>query len=121
TEKGEWRQPKLSASSVLRERVVRIAVQPPLAGFGRSYDGMLRRLRVLRRMAIGGVIAAVRAAALLAGAQMHPRAADLHTLVADALLCVLDVGDGLNVRAGVRRAHRSSSFRSHLPRDAPAS
>src|SRR5262249_16444278 len=90
-----------SASSVLRERVVRIAVEPALAWFGRCNDRMGCGFGVLGRVAVGRVVAAMRAAGRLVRAEMNRVAADLHALIADMLLRVLDVGDRADVCAGV--------------------
>src|SRR5262245_48233750 len=74
----------LWAVSIFRKTVVRIAVEPALARFGRRDDRMLRGARVLAGVAIGRAVAAERDAALLAGPQMNPRRADLHALFAFA-------------------------------------
>src|SRR5438045_2912939 len=62
---------------------------------------MARRSRVFRRMAVRGVVAAQRDAALLAGAQVDPLPADADALFADVLLRLFDVGDGSDVGAGL--------------------
>ena len=64
--------PFLPSESVLRKRFVRIAIQPALAWLGGRDDRMAARLCMLRRVAIRRRIAAIRAAATLAGAQVHP-------------------------------------------------
>src|SRR5690242_17506089 len=75
---------------------------------------------VFGRMPVRRVVAAVRAAALLARSQMDPLAADFDALVADALLRMLHCRHRFDVLTR-SIAHRSSSFRSHLPSVAPAS
>src|SRR5438132_14044092 len=90
----------LPTESVLRKRVVGIAVQPALAALRGRDDRMSAGLRVFRRMAIGRRIAAMRAAAVLAGAQVHPRRADLDAVVAHALLRTQHVLDSGDVIAG---------------------
>ena len=60
---------------------------------------MSRRLRVLRSVPVGRVIAALGSAALLTRAQMYPSPADLHALFAFALLRVLHFFDGFDVTA----------------------
>ena len=44
-------------------------------------------------------IATSRPTTLLTGAQMHPGGTNLHALLADALVRMFDVGDGVDVRA----------------------
>src|SRR5207237_8819151 len=90
---------KTWARSVLRERVVRKAIEPALAGFGRGHDGMTARPRVLARVAVGRIVAAVRVAALLARPQVHPVRANLHAVVAFPPLRVLDGGNRRDVPA----------------------
>src|SRR5947207_12087790 len=74
------------ARSVLRERVVGIAVQPPLPGLGRSHDGMSAGPRVLARVAVRRGVAAQGHAATLAGAKMNPLRPDLYAFLALSLL-----------------------------------
>src|SRR5262249_33270078 len=62
-------------SSVLPERIVRVAVQPAFARLRRSDHRMAGCARVLRRVPVWRIVAAVRAAAVLAGAQVDPGAA----------------------------------------------
>src|SRR5436189_1532047 len=59
--------------------------------------------RVFRRVPVGGIVAAVRAAALLAGPQVHPLGADLHALVALTVLRLFDGLDGIEVDAALIR------------------
>ena len=58
---------------------------------------MPRRASVLRRVAVGRVVAAMRAAALLTGTKMDPGSADLDALLALPPFWVLDAGDGIDV------------------------
>src|SRR5712691_1699118 len=92
--------PFLHRGSVLCKRVVGIAVQPALAVLRGRHDRMAARLGVLRRMAIERGIAAMRAAAALAGAQVHPRRADLDAVVAHALFRAQHFLDRADVSAG---------------------
>src|ERR1019366_8088768 len=58
-------------------------------------------------------IAAPRAGAALAGSEMHPRAPDLHALLALALLRALHALDPLNVRARFVRIQRAPLQAAH--------
>ena len=58
---------------------------------------MSRRARVLRRVTIGRVVAAMRATALLTGTKMNPGPADLDALLAFPSFRVLDAGNGRDV------------------------
>ena len=60
---------------------------------------MTRDVRMFAGVTISRRVAAQRRAALLAGAEMNPRVADLHTLRAFANFRLLDGGDGFDVRA----------------------
>ena len=90
----------------LGEGVVRIAVQPPFARFGRCDDRMGRRAGVPARMPVGRRVAAQGRAARLTGAQVHPVRSDLHAFLADASRWLLDRVNRGDVRAG-RRVHTS--------------
>src|ERR1041385_4144965 len=68
--------------SVLDEGIVRKAVQPSLAGFGRGNYRMAAGARMLAGVAVRRGVAAERRAARLAGAQVHPRRAELDALLA---------------------------------------
>ena len=78
------------SDQVLGKLVVRIAVEPALARLGRRNDRMPGRAGVRRGMAVRRVVATVRAAALLACAQMNPPAAHLDALLTLSVLRVLD-------------------------------
>src|SRR5256886_17213711 len=69
-----WRR-----SSVLRKRVVGIAIQPPLLALRGGDDGMPARARVLRGVAVGRAGAAQRSTTLLAGAREGPPPAPPHS------------------------------------------
>src|SRR3989338_651149 len=102
--------------SVLRDDVVWIAVQPPLARFGRGDDGVASGLGVCASMSIGRGVAAEGGAAGLARAQVHPLRAGLHALVALAHLRRLDVGNPIDmwtVRVGAHTALSTSARRSY--------
>ena len=60
---------------------------------------MTRDVRMFAGVAISRGVAAQCHAALLAGAEMNPRVADLHTLGAFANFRLLHGGDGFDVRA----------------------
>lgn len=75
---------------VLRESVIRIAIQPTLTRFCRCNHGMPARSRVFSGMLVWRVVAAQSRAAFLTGPQMDPLCIDLHTLRALAALSVFD-------------------------------
>ena len=58
---------------------------------------MPRRARVLRRVTVGRVVAAMRATALLTGTEVNPGSADLDALLALPSFWVLDAGNGRDV------------------------
>src|SRR5215216_3487878 len=87
--------------SVLREALVGIAIQPAFARLRRRDYRVPRLLCMARGVPIGRVVAAVRAAAVLARAQVHPLAATLHAFVAFELLRVLDVRHRGEMRAAL--------------------
>src|SRR5438309_6104640 len=89
--------------SILREAIVRIAIQPPLPRLRRGDHRMPARPRVLAGVAVGRAVAAQCGAALLAGAQMHPLRFHLHALGALAALGVLYGLDDTEMRAGTVR------------------
>ena len=76
--------------SVFGKLVVRIAVEPALAGLGRRNDRMPGRTGVLRSMTVRRVVTTVGTAAVLTGTQMHPRSADLDALLALTSFWLLD-------------------------------
>ena len=75
---------------IFAERLVRVAIQPTLAGLRGGDDRVLGSMRVLGRVAIRRAIAAQCDAALLAAAQMHPLRADLHAFSAFRSFWVFD-------------------------------
>src|SRR5262245_38881394 len=80
---------------------------------------MAARACVLAGVAIGRAVAAQRRAAFLAGAQMHPRRANLDALLAHAMLRQLYFRDRREVCTGfVGHAPSSSSF-TRKPVDHP--
>src|SRR5262249_51639730 len=91
--------PETGVGSVLGDRVVGIAVKPALTRLRGGDHGMIRRLRVLRRVAVRRVVAAARAPALLAGPQVDPLRSRLHAVLALAPLRALYRLDGLDVGA----------------------
>jgi hypothetical protein len=64
---------------------------------------MSGRLRMPGGMAIRRVIATMRAAAFLAGAQVNPFTADLHAFITLVSLSVFHCGNHTNVRAALIR------------------
>src|SRR3954468_14341796 len=101
-----------SKRSVLRELVIGIAEQPPLAGFCRSNHRMTALFCVLRGVAVGRVVAAQCDAALLAGPEVYPFRSDLHTLLAFPALRLFDGVHGADVLA-------SLSWHGFLTAEAP--
>src|SRR5262245_48509316 len=75
--------------SVLGERVVGKAVKPALSRLGRGDHAMTARVRVLRGVLVGRIVAASRPAAGLAGSQVHPTGAYLDAVLA---LPALEIG-----------------------------
>src|SRR6266481_3403814 len=96
---GSRKSAHICANSVFAKCVVRKAIQPALAGLRGSDDRMTRDVRMFAGVAISRGVAAQCHAALLAGAEMNPRVADLHTLGAFANFRLLHGGDGFDVRA----------------------
>src|SRR6476469_9177746 len=87
----------MKSVSGLGKRVVRIAIEPALTRLRRCDNRMPRRARVLRRVTVGRVVAAMRATALLTGTEMNPGSADLDALLALPSFWVLDAGNGSDV------------------------
>src|SRR5205823_11819790 len=98
--------------SVLSERIIRIAVKPSFARFGGRDHLMPAAVRVLGGVAVGRAVAAARAAAGLAGAQMHPLSTDLDALFALVGLRRFHAVDRVDMSAG-------SSFHRRLLRFLP--
>src|SRR5205823_10175383 len=95
----------VTTSSVFREGIVSIAVQPALTRLGGSDDWVTARPRVFGCVAVGRVVATQRRAAFLARAQMDPRRTDLDAFVALSAPRMLDRGDSRYVRAGFSGLH----------------
>jgi len=57
------------------------------------------RPRMFAGMTVGGIVATMGAATVLAGPQLHPPRADLHALVAFTSLGLLHALDGIDVGA----------------------
>src|SRR5258708_34437897 len=105
-----------SPASVLRKRLVRIAVEPPFARLRGSDHRVTRGMRVLARVAIGRGITTERDAAGLARAEVYPGRSDLDAGVASALLGRdhrLDCGDVGTGRGWHRLSPLSSAWRVH--------
>src|SRR5512144_1112 len=108
--------------SIFCERIIGIAVKPTLAGFGGRDDRMAALVGVAARVPVRRRVAAARAAAHLARAQVHPSRAGLDTFFALARFRLLHVVDRRNVLTRILRGHaRSSSDRLQPARLAPAS
>src|SRR5688572_1733473 len=73
--------------SILRERVIGIAIEPALAGFRGGDDRVSAGAGVFGGVAVGGVVAAKGDAAFLAGAQVDPSRADLDAFLALMAFC----------------------------------
>jgi hypothetical protein len=98
----------ITRSSVFGKRVVRIAIEPALTRLRRCDNRMPRRARVLRRVTVGRVVAAMCATALLTGTEMNPGSADLDALLALPSCWVLDAGNGAERTRGSERTFDSS-------------
>ena len=96
------------------EHIVFEAVQPILARLRRS-DHLVRRcLRMFPGVPVRRLVAASRAAARLARAQVQPRGSHLHAVLALAAPRVLDARHGPDVPAAVLNAILRRS-RAHVP------
>jgi hypothetical protein len=91
---------RAAARSVLGEGVVRIAVQPALAGLGRGDHRVTPGAGVLAGVPVRRTVAAARAAALVTGSEVYPAGADADALLALAPIGVLHGFDRLEVGAG---------------------
>src|SRR3954468_10903902 len=92
--------PQRRPASVLRECIVRIAVEPLFTGLRGRNHRMPAGVRMLRGVLVGGVVAAQRAAAFLAREQMHPAGTDFDALLAFVPLRMFHGGHCRDVRAG---------------------
>src|SRR5256885_15818614 len=102
---GSGGQVSAATTSILGEAIVGVAVQPTFPRLRRCDHGMPGGVGVFRRVPVGRVVAAVRAAALLTRPEVHPLGADLHTLVAHAAPRLLDRRDRGQMRARSSRRH----------------
>ena len=75
---------------IFRKGVIRVTVQPTLAGLRRRNHGMPALMRVFGGVPIWRAVAAERDAAFLAGPQMNPIVADLHAFFAFPALRLLN-------------------------------
>jgi hypothetical protein len=88
---------------VFRERVVGITVKPALAWLGGSDNRMTAGAGVFGGVAVWGIVATERCAALLTNPQMHPGRADLHTFLTLSAGSQFDCRDLGKVEAGTVR------------------
>src|SRR5918996_4234502 len=89
----------LHGCSILAESIVNEAIQPAFADFSGRDNRVVARASVLARVAVRRRIATERAAARLAGAQMHPAITRLHACFAFATARSLDAADRIDVSA----------------------
>src|SRR5437667_12893043 len=104
---------KKSEVLVFGEGVVRIAIQPTLAGLRRCNHRVPVRTRMFARVLLRRAVAAQRRTAALARTQMHPSSADLHTLSALTALSMLDRCNRGKMGAGFFRRHFTSLSKIH--------
>lgn len=90
---------------IFAKRLVRIAVQPALAGLGGRDDRMFGGVRVFARVPVRRAVTAECHAALLTRAQMHPLRADLHAFSAFAVFRLLNRRDRVEMRTTSVRHH----------------
>ena len=82
---------------IFGEGVVGVAIKPAFSRLSRDNDGMTGRVRVFAGVTVWRAVAAKGHAAFLAGAQMDPVAADLHTFLALETARPLDRFDCFNM------------------------
>jgi len=87
------------ATSVFREGIVRITVQPAFAGFRRGDNRVPALLRVPGSVAVVRAVTAERRTAGLAGAQMDPAVTGLYAFVARMALRLFDSTDSVCIRS----------------------
>src|SRR5207302_8731305 len=104
-----WRSP--ATNLILRERVVRIAIQPALARLRGSDHGMCGCPRMFAGVLIWGAVATKRNATRLARAQMNPARTDLHAFFTFAALRLLDRFNRVEMRTASVGHHRMSLSR----------
>jgi hypothetical protein len=93
---------------ILRERVVRIAIQPALARLRGSDHGMGGCPRMFAGVLIWGAVATERDAARLARAQMNPARTDLHAFFTFTALRLLDRFNRVEMRTASVGHNRTS-------------
>ena len=98
---------------VFGEGVVRIAIQPTLAGLRRCNYRVLAPTRMLARVLLRRAVTAKGRAALLTRAQMDPTSADLHALSALPALSMLDRCNRGKMGTGSFRRHFTSLSKIH--------
>jgi hypothetical protein len=76
--------------SIFSKGVIRIAVQPMLAGLRRCDHGVTAGVRVFAGVLIGRAVAAQRDSTCLARPEMHPIRTDLYAFFAFATMRLLD-------------------------------
>ena len=89
----------------MADRLVRIAVQPALAGFARRNYRMIGGAGVFRCMPVGRVVTTTRAPTFLARAQMHPSRTNLHAVLTLRALRMFHAGNCLEMGTSLIR-HR---------------
>jgi hypothetical protein len=98
---------------IIGEGVVRIAIQPTLAGLRRCNYRVPAPTCVLARVLLRRAVAAKGRAALLTCAQMEPSSADLHTLSALTALSMLDRCNRGKMGTASFRRHFTSLSKIH--------
>jgi hypothetical protein len=93
---------------ILRERIVRIAIQPALARLRGSDHGMCGCVRMFAGVLIWGAVATKRNATRLARAQMNPTRTDLHAFFTFAALRLLDRFNRVEMRTASVGHNRTS-------------
>jgi hypothetical protein len=78
-------------SGIFCKQIVGIAPHPFLTRLRGNDDGMAGTVEVLGHVFVTGLVTAQRGATGLAGAEMHPGAADLDTFFTDMLLFVFEL------------------------------
>src|SRR5436190_20061200 len=104
-----WRS--AATNLILRERVVRIAIQPALARLRGSDHGMCGCPRMFAGVLIWGAVATKRNATRLARPQMNPARTDLHAFFTFAALRLLDRFNRVEMRTASVGHHRMSLSR----------
>src|SRR6266550_524265 len=71
---------------------------------------MSGRVRMLRRVLVGRVVAAPRSTAFLASPKMNPASSDFHAILTNSLLGLFDGADRLNMGTDGCGRHRDFSY-----------